>query len=189
MKNLHELLTAVKLCNEEMSHLLENMVEATRPKEDLVFPSLVSETPNDFRTESMHQLAKERGGKCLSKQYINNKTDLEWECSKGHRWKATPAKIRNKGTWCPACAGSKRLTIGDMQETANAHGGKCLSIKYYNVSTKLLWECAEGHRWEARPTDIRSGTWCPSCANIRKSKSMFGLDMGGYINEPNTRRN
>jgi len=32
----------------------------------------------------MQQVAKKRGGKCLSEKYVNAKTKLEWECRKGH---------------------------------------------------------------------------------------------------------
>jgi hypothetical protein len=32
-----------------------------------------------------------------------------------------------------------------------------------------LWECEKGHRWEARPSDIKNKkTWCPVCAGKRK---------------------
>jgi len=54
--------------------------------------------------EEMQQIAKHRGGKCLSKIYKNTKTKLQWECSEGHQWKATPTSIKNSGTWCPICS-------------------------------------------------------------------------------------
>src|SRR5260221_1603915 len=34
---------------------------------------------------ALQQLAIGRGGKCLSKQYINRRTGMEWQCAKGHR--------------------------------------------------------------------------------------------------------
>ena len=58
--------------------------------------------------EEMSQLASERGGKCISKNYINAQTKLEWECEYKHRWFARPSDIKTtkskKGTWCPVCA-------------------------------------------------------------------------------------
>lgn len=110
----------------------------------------------------MHLMAKERGGKCLSTEYINNSTKLEWQCADGHRWKAAPANIRN-GTWCPVCGGHLPLTMDDMHMLAKERGGECLSSKYINNATKLEWECAEGHTWKAVPAHIRNGTWCPIC--------------------------
>ena len=34
--------------------------------------------------EQMHDIAKSRKGKCLSKVYVNNETHLKWQCEKGH---------------------------------------------------------------------------------------------------------
>ena len=117
--------------------------------------------------EEMHKIAQERGGKCLSSTYINNATKLQWECSEGHRWETTPNKIKS-GRWCPKCGikkhgASRRLTIEEMHQIAADRGGRCLSESYTNNRTKLLWECSEGHTWEAAPSGIKKGTWCPKC--------------------------
>ena len=61
-----------------------------------------------IKFEEMQKLAKENGGKCLSKKYINGPTKLEWECKEGHRWFATLSKIRH-GSWCPECASNRNL--------------------------------------------------------------------------------
>ncbi|MCA8031014.1 hypothetical protein [Burkholderia cepacia] len=50
----------------------------------------------------MQAIAKERGGDCVSKTYVNSSTRLEWECARGHRWFATPNTIR-RGHWCARC--------------------------------------------------------------------------------------
>lgn len=39
----------------------------------------------------MQHLAKMRGGKCLSTEYVNNKTKLKWQCNEGHIWEAVPS--------------------------------------------------------------------------------------------------
>jgi hypothetical protein len=114
--------------------------------------------------EQMRQLAQERGGKCLSDAYVNADTKLLWECAKGHQWQATPYHIKNRNSWCPECAGTKRSTIEEMRELARQRGGKCLSDNYVSTHTKLLWECAEGHQWQAIPSNIKRGSWCPYCA-------------------------
>ena len=52
-------------------------------------------------------------GPNLSKEYINSKSKLTWQCDRGHVWKANPGDIksgnRGKGNWCPECrrAGSR----------------------------------------------------------------------------------
>ena len=53
--------------------------------------------------EECNSFAISVGGKCLSVQYINNKSPLEWECEEGHRWKACFDSIRNCNSWCPVC--------------------------------------------------------------------------------------
>ena len=116
-----------------------------------------------FTIEGMNEIAMERGGKCLSTEYVNSATKLKWECREGHVWESTPNAIE-QGDWCPQCAGAKRLTIDGMQEIAAERGGRCLSTEYVNSSTKLKWECALGHVWEATPQAIKKGKWCVECA-------------------------
>ncbi|WP_321945847.1 zinc-ribbon domain-containing protein [Paraburkholderia sp. J10-1] len=52
----------------------------------------------------MEEIARERGGRCLSAAYLGNKVKLTWECNRGHVWDATPVNITSKGRWCPTCA-------------------------------------------------------------------------------------
>ena len=110
----------------------------------------------------MKQIAAKKGGRCLSDQYVNNHTKLEWECAKGHQWWAVPSSVIER-TWCPDCGGSKRLKIDEMYKIAKLRGGKCLSKKYINNRTKLEWECAKGHQWWAVPSSVKYGTWCKKC--------------------------
>ena len=52
----------------------------------------------------MRAYARELGGKCMSKAYINNETPLHWRCAEGHKWKAKPGHVL-QGHWCPICSG------------------------------------------------------------------------------------
>ncbi|MCP4129769.1 MAG: hypothetical protein GY754_02015 [bacterium] len=114
--------------------------------------------------EQMQEKAKERGGSCLSKKYIDNRTKLKWKCEKGHIWETTPSKIKS-GRWCPRCALEKvKVTIEEMHSIGESRGGKCLSKTIKNNETNLKWQCGEGHTWEATPGNIKRGTWCPECA-------------------------
>ena len=53
----------------------------------------------------MRQAAAYRGGKCLSAEMESGDLDtpLEWECSYGHRFRATPRIVLKGGHWCPQC--------------------------------------------------------------------------------------
>jgi hypothetical protein len=63
-------------------------------------------------------IAEERGGKCLSKKYVNIDTKLKWQCSKGHVWLNTPYHIKNRGQWCRVCKGYSVLTLAEFQKIA-----------------------------------------------------------------------
>jgi len=70
----------------------------------------------------------------------------------------------------------KKITIEDMRKVAQGRGGKCLSSRYINTSTKILWECSEGHTWTAIPSSIKAGKWCRECAiNKRASSQRLSL--------------
>ena len=51
----------------------------------------------------------------------------------------------------------------EIQKIAEKNGGKCLSKVYINNSTKLKFQCKEGHIWKAIPNSIKNGSWCPYC--------------------------
>jgi len=122
----------------------------------------------------MKKLALKRKGKCISDLYLGSDKNLLWECENKHRWKAAPTNVK-KGTWCKICsrknAGLKRrLTIEEMQKIAKGKKGKCISKQYINSLTNLTWKCKKGHFWDATPSNIKRGTWCPYCSGNRKEK-------------------
>jgi hypothetical protein len=128
----------------------------------------------------MQQLASKNGidrtgisGKCLSTQYINDKTKLRWQCGKcGYIWETTPHSIK-KGRWCAKCAGNIKYTLKDMQKFAINRGieetgkpGKCLSKEYSNNKRNLIWQCGKcGKTWKALPKAVIHKTWCPYCSS------------------------
>ena len=111
-----------------------------------------------------NSIAKRRGGRCLSTRYVNSRIPLSWQCAIGHRWRALPNNVKHRRSWCPSCAGVKRLTLREMRVLAKHRGGDCLSKQYVNDDTKLTWRCAAGHEWRAVPVDVKRGSWCPYCA-------------------------
>ena len=128
---------------------------------------------NTHSIEIYHKIARERGGKCLSTVYNGSKNKLEFKCSEGHIWSTTAIGVKT-GSWCPKCgyklAGLKnRDSIDTYLRIAKGKGGKCLSTKYINCDTKLLFQCAEKHQWKASPSHIKTGRWCPICANKKRT--------------------
>jgi len=120
------------------------------------------------KLKEMQELAKIKGGVCLSDRYINAKTKLRWRCKDGHIWENAPTNIK-QGQWCAKCYGNVESSIEEMQKLAEVKGGKCLSEKYRGTHDKLKWQCDKGHIWDAEPSKIKSGKWCPFCAGNVKS--------------------
>ncbi|POG61695.1 hypothetical protein GLOIN_2v1786249 [Rhizophagus irregularis DAOM 181602=DAOM 197198] len=112
-------------------------------------------------------LARTRDGECLSSEYFDNKSPLQWKCVKGHIWTANLNKIKDYNQWCPTCDG-RNPTIFDMKILAQKNNGECLSDQYYDAHTKLLWRCKNFHIWEAPPLTILRGSWCQYCAGTAK---------------------
>lgn len=54
--------------------------------------------------EIFQKIAKEKDGKCLSKKYVNSKSKLKFQCSKGHIWEAAGGAIKHNKSWCRKCA-------------------------------------------------------------------------------------
>ena len=116
-------------------------------------------------------IAKSKGGKCLSPNYHGWNRKLRFECSCGFNWKASPNTIKN-GRWCPRCAGKVPPTLTELQALAQSRGGNFLSTSYANNHDKLQWECASGHVWLASYNTIKdAGHWCPTCGVMRRAKS------------------
>ena len=118
---------------------------------------------NPLTLKELQDLAHEHGGRCLSPKYLGVHAKHRWECSRGHTWEASPSNIKHGGSWCAKCIG-KAPTIEDMRAVAESRGGKCLSSEYVHSQTPLEWECANGHRWKAKPVNVNQGHWCHVCA-------------------------
>lgn len=76
---------------DEVSYL-DHGYDETKPKSELTI-------------EDMHQVAKFRGGECLSETMIKGdlSTPLKWKCQFGHEFEASPNLVLLGGHWCPEC--------------------------------------------------------------------------------------
>lgn len=114
--------------------------------------------------------AARHGGRCLSETYVDSLTLMDWQCAKGHTWRAVAHAIR-QGHWCKKCADERlRFPAQAVHDAAAARGGKCLSL-YTNSQAKLEWTCAAGHHWQATFSSVKQGSWCPHCKAVRRQAS------------------
>ena len=75
-----------------------------------------------------------------------------------------------------------KYSIKDACKLAIERNGLCLSDRYINCNTSLLWKCAKGHEWIAPFHRIKNARkWCPHCS---KSKSYI-LDAKRVANDKN----
>lgn len=108
--------------------------------------------------EMAQKLAETKSGSFLSEKYIDTHTKYIWQCQYGHIFEASYNNVL-KGRWCKYCA---RWGIDTIKKLAEEKDGKCLS-DIYIPNQKLLFECSEGHQWEALIGAISKGSWCSEC--------------------------
>lgn len=114
----------------------------------------------------------ERGGTLLNGPFTGLMRRYRIRCAAGHEWDVQGRKI-SEGRWCPDCARTESKHRGwhadslmQLQAAAQAKDGRCLSTEYTVRGRKYKFECAHGHRWEAKASDIFRGTWCSRCAKL-----------------------
>ena len=150
-----------------------------------------------YTIEDISKMAKERGGECLSEEYINSSTHLTWKCENGHIWQAKFNDIQ-QGKWCRKCADKKnadrqrKYSIETFIRIAEEHGGKCLSTTYKNNNTPLSFVCADGHTFKLAGNYVLNGQWCRPCSIVtNKELDELAGERGGkclsehYINAKN----
>jgi len=108
------------------------------------------------------------GYTCLSKNYVNSSTKLQFRCDKGHIYYAAWYHFKT-GTRCPECFGTRKLTIGHIKEKVIECGYICLSNTYKNANERLQFMCPYGHRYDTPWTTFQSGHRCPICSGRYKT--------------------
>ena len=117
--------------------------------------------------EEINRYAKQFEYECLSKEYKNNYTELEFQCNKNHIFEMTWHNFQ-QGQRCPICFGNKKKTIEEIKVYAKRFGYKCLSNKYKNAHTELEFQCDEGHIYEAEWNNFQQGERCPICNHLNQ---------------------
>ena len=130
----------------------------------------IGDSNRKYTVSDMQELAMQREGKFLSKEFISVNIRHLWECKKAHRWNAAPSDVL-RGTWCSQCSlEAKTHSIETANDVAAVRGGKCISVDsdYVNSYSYLQWECEKNHRWWARYNNVKnSNSWCAECKGRR----------------------
>ena len=116
--------------------------------------------------ESLHQLAADRGGICLTKEYVNGRSKVDFLCKEKHTFSSRGDSVLGHKSWCPVCAGNKvAAPLERIRKIVEAKGGALLSTNYVNSRTKVSVRCSQGHTWDTTPVAlVHAGSWCKRCA-------------------------
>lgn len=89
--------------------------------------------------EEMHKLAFEHNGECLSTEYKNARTLLEWKCHNNHTWAACADSIK-RGSWCPQCP-KDSITKENFPEIYEFIADKSIDISLISRGATKLLSC------------------------------------------------
>lgn len=116
---------------------------------------------NEKFLEPLRKIAKDKGGKLISTQYINNNTALEFEDKNGNRFFRKPLEIKDikNPRWSPFDVKKIRVPeyhFNELRKIIESNGGKLISEKYINANTKLEFEDKNGNKFYKRPGKIKT---------------------------------
>lgn len=132
------------------------------------------------------QILAEQGATCQEDGYLGQTARQHFGCRQGHEW-VTEARKVLEGHGCPTCATQERARqladsdgLARLEQAAAAHGGQCLADRYIGIQPKYLWECANGHRWQASGGKVAmaTGAGCASLALPRCAYTNLRLTPG-----------
>ena len=101
---------------------------------------------------------------------LGSNVRVEWKCSSGHIFKASPHQRTGQNTGCAVCSGDQiNIGVNDLATTdpalaLEAHGWDPKTLTR-GSNKKVQWKCKFGHTWIAAPvsrTNMESG--CPVCS-------------------------
>jgi len=122
---------------------------------------------NDLGTTNP-ELAAQADGWNPKSVVANSGKKVNWKCSNGHTWNATPDS-RSRGTGCPVCV--NRVTSAGFNDLATTNPELATQADGWDPSTvvafsnkKVRWKCSSGHTWNAQISSRSSGNGCPICS-------------------------
>lgn len=105
----------------------------------------------------------------LSKEYVNNKQQLDYTCPNGHTHHVTLANFKT-GYRCPHCYGNVKYTYEQVKNIVEEKGYSLLSTEYVNNKTPLEVKCFKEHIFYPTLDNFQKGTGCPHRAKKYKGE-------------------
>jgi len=120
-----------------------------------------------YTIEMLDEVAKSRGGRCLSTEYTTCFFKYLWQDHLGNQWRASWTAVR-RGTWSPFLVKEKqrnfnlKYTIEDLHKYAESKGGKCLSTVYTKTKDYYEWVDSKGRYFKKTWEEIITAKqWSP----------------------------
>ena len=110
----------------------------------------------------------------LSTEYINNSSQLEYICPKGHKHSTNWDNFK-QGRRCPECGietvkSKLKLSYDEVKQGFEKEGYILLSTKYIKNTSKLKVQCPKGHEYEVSWGHFNEGKRCPVCNSSKGEK-------------------
>jgi len=174
--------SAVYASGEVMS-LLDDMLEVPSTREDL---------RKEYYYRKVLDLAKARGYKCLSKEYVSSIAYMKFQCSNGHNIKVKPSYFINNDYECPKCKKAKRKIekIKEIRKKAREFGWRCLTTYYTTNPMKFKCGCGRIVMLTAQSLFLKKTKFCNACRRehqkneyLKKFKANLELKGGKIVGE------
>lgn len=129
-------------------------------------PICFKENPRSFALSP--ELVQERFGSYGSGlkliRFEGSTKPAEFSCGKGHNFKIRLSDLKKLGD-CPVCTGHIDLTE-DMIKNRLIHDARGITLvgSYLGARVKNIFQCLQGHQWDAQVHQIFRGAGCPHCA-------------------------
>ena len=170
--NFEEFLKEIKRAIDEATI---NSINYDLKKLKLNFNKINTNTVQEKQYKKAQSYAKDKGGICLSSQYINSETKMEWKCNNHNHpsWFSSYNGTVDTKSWCAKCGDNKTSQklrkidgLKEAKEYAKNRGGECLSTEYINNKTKLEWKCENSSHSSWLSTfekAVKRNQWCRKC--------------------------
>lgn len=126
---------------------------------------------------------EKEGWVCVSTEYINAFTKLNYICSNGHHGSITWDNW-NHGNRCAICAGNKKPNIDFVRAVFEKEKCVLVSTVYINSDQKLDYICTKGHKSSITWSHWQRGDRCQECYFISRVGSGHWNWQGGISKEP-----
>ena len=131
----------------------------------------------------LQKLAQTRGGRLISKIYIDSQTPLVWDCGNPlhDSWRAVPSSI-TQGTWCPRCgdeeaAKKRRTPIEEVKKLGTLREWVYLGEEAQYQPRRYKFRCGNGHEFSKDIGRLRKPLGCKECGKLILGRK-YALSLG-----------